>query len=63
VTAYRVAEGTQLNHEGCIYGGGSTVHAEPHAASTWLSAGWVTEATTAKRVPTRTIEDKAAKAH
>lgn len=63
MSAYKVAEGTQVHHDGVTYGGGETFEATPGAASMWLSAGWVTEVkASAKRVPSKTVEDKAVQA-
>jgi hypothetical protein len=62
VTAYKVAEGTQVHHDGVTYGGGERFEATPGAASMWVAAGWVTEVkASAKRVPSKTVEDKAVK--
>jgi hypothetical protein len=59
VTRYRVADATQVHHDGVTYTGGQTLEATPGAAATWLSAGWVTEATGAKAVHREQVEDKA----
>jgi hypothetical protein len=60
MAAYKVAQGTQVHHDGVTYGEGETFEATPGAASMWLSAGWVTEVKpTAKRVSRSTVEDKA----
>jgi hypothetical protein len=44
VTAYEVADGTQIHHDGQVHPGGSTVDVDPAAARLWLAFGWVVEA-------------------
>jgi hypothetical protein len=39
----RVAEGTQVGHEGTVYAAGETFTAPKGTATVWLAAGWVVE--------------------
>lgn len=42
---YKVAEGTQVHHQGVTYEGGQTVPLDPEADAAdlayWLNAGWI----------------------
>lgn len=41
---YTVAEGTQVHHEGKLYGAGEKLDAPDKLAAQWLARGYVTEA-------------------
>ena len=41
MTAYRVAEGRQVNFAGVVYGAGDKVTPDPEMAAQWLAAGYL----------------------
>lgn len=43
MATYRVAQGTQIHHDGVVYGQGETLEAEPEQARIWLQGDWVSE--------------------
>ena len=54
---YRVAQGTQVHHEGVVYGQDESFTASPEQVKAWLAEGWVAAAST-KVVHAPATEDK-----
>ena len=58
MSTYRVAEGTQVHHDGVTYGPGETVQAAAEVAAPWLASGWVTEARKVETKPAKKVTRK-----
>lgn len=43
MSKYKVAEGTQVNHGGVLYGEGETLEADEQTAQEWVARGYVAE--------------------